>query len=184
MFDYDPYALLDPVPSFALASADLVDGGPVPTAQYGAGAGGSDTSPRLSWSGAPEGTRGYAVTCFDPDAPTGSGYWHWAAYNLPADCLELPADAGRPGSHLLPEGAVTLPNDARVRGFVGAGPPEGTGVHRYIFVVHALDVDRLEIDPEMPPAVLGFTMHFHTLARAILTVHGEFGGADAAPSHA
>lgn len=177
MFDYDPYAQLDPVPSFIVESDDLDPDLPLKAPQYGEAAGGSDTSPHLAWSEVPEGTKSFAVTAFDPDAPTGSGFWHWAVFNIPADVRTLPTGAGSPDSGALPAGAVTLPNELRQRSFTGATPPEGTGEHRYFFVVHAVDVESLEIDPESTPAVLGFNLHFHTLGRAILMGLGEYGGA-------
>lgn len=179
MFAYDPYTLLDQVPAFTVESDDIADGAPLPRAQYGADAGGDDRSPHLRWSGFPEGTKSFAVTCFDPDAPTGSGFWHWAVTNIPADVTELAAGAGAPagspGSEELPASALTLPNELRLAQFVGAGPPEGTGVHRYIFVVHAVDVPALDLDPQSTPAVLGFNLHFHTLGRAVLAATGAFG---------
>ncbi|MGG7507290.1 YbhB/YbcL family Raf kinase inhibitor-like protein [Plantibacter sp. YIM 135249] len=175
MFAYDPYTLLDPVPEFTVESDDIADGSPLPRAQYGADAGGEDRSPNLRWSGFPEGTKSFAVTCFDPDAPTGSGFWHWAVANIPAEVTELQTGAGAPGSSALPPSALTLPNELRLAQFVGAGPPEGTGVHRYIFVVHAVDVPHLDLDPQSTPAVLGFNLHFHTLGRAILAATGAFG---------
>lgn len=176
--DYDPYARLDPVPCFALTSEDFVDRGPFAAAQYGAEAGGLDRSPQLTWSGAPEGTKSFAVTVFDPDAPTGSGFWHWAVADLPASVSSLPAGAGDPGGK-LPGRAVTLPNEVRLRHFVGATPPAGTGTHRYFVVVHAVDVVALDLDPDATPAVLGFHLHFHTLGRAILVGLAHFGGATA-----
>lgn len=174
--DYDPYARLDAVPSFALSSDDVVDGQPLPAALFGSDAGGADRSPQLTWNGAPEGTKSFAVTVYDPDAPTGSGFWHWAVANLPASTTSLEAGAGSEGGS-LPEGATVVKNELRLPTFVGATPPEGTGVHRYFVVVHAVDVERLELDPEGTPAVLGFNLHFHTLARAILVGTAEFGGA-------
>jgi Raf kinase inhibitor-like YbhB/YbcL family protein len=172
--DYDPYARLDPVPSFPLTSEDVVHGEPLPAALYGAGAGGGDRTPQLTWSDPPAGTKSFAVTVYDPDAPTGSGFWHWAVADIPASVTSLAAGAE------VPEGAVVLPNELRQRGFTGATPPQGTGVHRYFFVVHAVDVESLGVDPDSTPAVLGFNLHFHTLGRAILVGTGEFGGADAA----
>ncbi|MGN6444550.1 YbhB/YbcL family Raf kinase inhibitor-like protein [Amnibacterium sp.] len=171
--DYHPYARLDPVPSFPLTSDDVVDGQPLPAAMFGASAGGRDRSPQLSWSDAPAGTKSFAVTMYDPDAPTGSGFWHWAIADIPASVTSL--DAGAPA----PEGAVVLRNELRERGYTGATPPEGTGVHRYFVVVHAVDVESLGIDQEATPAVLGFNLHFHTLGRAILVGTAEFGGAGA-----
>src|SRR6476619_5639661 len=103
--DYDPYARLDPVPSFSLTSTGVSHGQPLRAARYGAGAGGDDVAPPLSWSGAPAGTRSYSVTVFDPDAPTGSGFWHWAVANIPADVTSLESGAGSEGG-TLPEGAT------------------------------------------------------------------------------
>jgi len=176
--DYDPYARLDPVPAFTLTSEDILDGQPLKADQYGSGSDGQDLSPQLSWEGAPEGTKSYAVTVYDPDAPTGSGFWHWAVANLPATVTSLPAGAGSPDGS-LPDGALVLPNELRLKQYSGATPPQGTGVHRYFVVVHAVDVPKLELDPESTPAVLGFNLHFHTLGRAILVGTGEFGGAAA-----
>ena len=177
MAQNDPLARFGAVPLFALTSTDMTDGAPLAAAQYGPGSGGRDLSPHLEWSGFPAGTKSFAVTVYDPDAPTGSGFWHWAVFNLPADCTSLPAGAGSPDGRLLPQGAVTLPNEGRQPAFVGAGPPAGTGTHRYQFIVHAVDVARLDIDPDSTPAVLGFNLHFHTLARAVLEATGAHGGA-------
>lgn len=172
MFSFDPYAELATLKSFAplaVTSADVRDGEPLAKPQWGTGSGGSDTSPQLSWSAGPAGTLSYAVTCFDPDAPTGSGYWHWAVYNIPSTVTSLVANAGAPDGLHLPAGAVTLPNEERLTSYLGAGPPPTTGVHRYIFAVHALDVDYLDLDPQSTPAVLGFNVHFHGLARGTIT---------------
>lgn len=175
--DIYPYALMREVPSFTLTSTDIQDGEPLPAEVYAAGAGGADQSPQLSWSGFPEGTKSFAVTCYDPDAPTGSGFWHWAVANIPASVTSLPTGAGAPGGELLPQGALTLPNETRAPSFHGAAPPEGTGVHHYWFAVHALDLEHIDIDPEATPAVLGFMMRDNTLARAIIVASGEFGEA-------
>ncbi|GGH34756.1 YbhB/YbcL family Raf kinase inhibitor-like protein [Microbacterium album] len=163
MFSYDPYAELATLRDFApltLTSDDIAHDQPLPRAQWGSAMGGSDTSPQLSWSGAPEGTKSFALSCFDPDAPTGSGFWHWAVYDIPADVTSFPAGQTPAG--------ITLRNEAGTRGFIGAGPPPGTGVHRYFFVVDALDVEHLDITEDATPAVLGFHRHFHSLARGIL----------------
>ena len=132
------------------------------------GAGGDDRSPELNWTGAPSGTQSYAVTLYDPDAPTGSGFWHWAVYNIPAAVTGLPANAGDPDARLLPPGAITLPNEARMPRYIGAAPPPGNGEHRYFFTVSALDVPSLELDPGSTPAVLGFNFLGHILGRAQL----------------
>ena len=130
-------------------------------------AGGKDVSPQLSWSGAPEGTKSFTVTMYDPDAPTASGFWHWAVFNIPASVTELASGAGD-GSG-LPEGAVTLKGDGGVKQFLGAAPPPGHGPHRYYFAVHALDVEKLDVPEDATPAFLGFNMFGHTLARAVIT---------------
>jgi Raf kinase inhibitor-like YbhB/YbcL family protein len=174
MVDDDPYARLAPVPRFALTSEDITDGRPLPVAQRAASLGGSDSSPHLAWSDFPAGTKSFAVTCYDPDAPTGSGFWHWAVYNIPVSAVSLPSGAGDAGGTLLPAGAVTLPNEYRLTRYSGAEPPEGTGVHRYYFVVHAIDVDHLDLPEGSTPAVLGFNLHFHTVARAILMATAAF----------
>lgn len=172
----NPYALMREVPVFTLTSTDIQHGEPLPSEIYAAHGGGSNQSPQLSWADFPEGTKSFAVTCYDPDAPTGSGFWHWAVANIPASVTSLARDAGVSGGELLPEGAITLPNEMRDPAFTGAAPPEGTGVHHYWFAVHALSVERLEIDPQSTPAVLGFTMRDVTLARAIIVATGEFQG--------
>ncbi len=161
----DPYERFGAVPSFTVTSEDVADGHPI-AAPFRAS--GGNVSPQLSWSGFPEGTKSFAVTIHDPDAPTGSGFWHWAVYNIPADVTSLERGAGSADGS-LPAGAVQLKNELRQPGYTGAEPPEGTGVHRYHVVVHAVDVDRLDLDPESTPAVLGFNLHFHTLARGVIT---------------
>lgn len=165
----DPLERFGAVPLFTLTSDDIADGRPLARAQWGAGGGGGDVSPQLAWSGFPAETRSFAVTIHDPDAPTGSGFWHWAVFNIPAEVTALAAGAGAEGGAGLPQGAAMLSNELRSKSFTGAGPPPGTGTHHYHVVVHALDVDRLDLDPESTPAVLGFNAHFHTLARAVLT---------------
>ncbi|MBO1901397.1 YbhB/YbcL family Raf kinase inhibitor-like protein [Leucobacter weissii] len=173
----DPYASMRQVPHFEVTSADIQDGEPLPAEIYGFDSGGQNRSPQLAWSGFPPETRSFAVTCFDPDAPTGSGFWHWAVANIPAGVTSLPANAGDPSRGLLPEGAITLPNELRAAEFVGAGPPEGTGVHHYWFVVHALGVERVDIDPQATPAVLGFLFRDAVLARGVLVATGAYGQA-------
>lgn len=177
----NPYAGMPEVGSFTLISADIQDGEPLPAEVYAEHAGGSNRSPQLSWADAPAGTKSFVVTCFDPDAPTGSGFWHWAVANIPAGVTALPAGAGSPagspGNELLPSGAITLPNEQREPAFTGAAPPEGTGLHHYWFVVHALNVEQIDIDPEATPATLGFMMRNAVLARAIIVATGEYGQA-------
>jgi Raf kinase inhibitor-like YbhB/YbcL family protein len=168
----NPYDFLPQVPGFAVSSSDLTDGEvmPMPHVSGVMGAGGEDRSPQLSWSGFPEGTRSFAVTIYDPDAPTASGFWHWAVANIPASVTELPGGAGDKDTPTLPDGAVQLRNDGGFAGYVGAAPPSGHGPHRYFVVVHAVDTETLDVDADTTPAVLGFNLFFHTLARATLTV--------------
>jgi Raf kinase inhibitor-like YbhB/YbcL family protein len=162
----DPYPLLPAAGSFTLNSSDITD--QVQLGEEFTYSGGN-RSPQLSWSGFPEGTRGFAVTCFDPDAPTPSGFWHWVLVGLDAGTTELARDAGAVGGANLPAGAFHARNDFGEHGYGGAAPPPGDQVHRYFFVVHALDVDKLDVDENASPAVVSFNLAFHTLARAILT---------------
>ncbi|HWG99971.1 MAG TPA: YbhB/YbcL family Raf kinase inhibitor-like protein [Pilimelia sp.] len=165
----DPYDLLPPVPSFTLASDDLRDGNPMDVRHADAGVGGDNLSPQLSWSGFPDATRGFAVTCLDPDAPTGSGFWHWSLVNVPVGATSLARGAGT-ADRDLPSGAFSVRNDWGRHGYDGAAPPAGDRPHRYIFAVHALDVARLDLTPDATPALVGFNLVFHTLARATLRV--------------
>jgi Raf kinase inhibitor-like YbhB/YbcL family protein len=170
-----PYEFLPEVPSFTVTSSDLSDGEPMPLPQVSGvfGAGGDDLSPQLSWSGFPAETKSFAVTCFDPDAPTGSGFWHWAVFDIPAGVTDLPAGAGGPDGADLPAGAITLRGDAGVARYIGAGPPPGHGPHRYVFAVHAVDVETLGLDAGATPAFLGFNLFGHTLARAVIVATHE-----------
>jgi Raf kinase inhibitor-like YbhB/YbcL family protein len=169
----DPNWNLPDVETFSLTSPEFGPGDQLPVWARGSGPGAENRSPTLAWSGAPAATRSFAVTLYDPDAPTGSGYWHWAVYNIPASVTALPADAGNPDAHLLPDGAITLPNEARTERYRGAAPPSGHGPHRYIFTVTALDVASLDVPAGSTPARLGFIMRDHVIGRAQLTGMAE-----------
>ncbi len=167
----DPYAHLPQVESFTVTSSDVADGQPLRPAQLSAVfgvPGGQDLSPQLSWSGFPAGTRSFAVTMYDPDAPIPSGFWHWAVHDIPADVTSLPTGAGSPDGALLPAGAIQLPVDGGLVQYVGAAPPEGHGPHRYFIVVHALDCETLGVAAGNTPTVQGFSMFGHTLGRAMI----------------
>jgi Raf kinase inhibitor-like YbhB/YbcL family protein len=168
-----PYSKSAPVPSFEVASETVADGARFSPPQW-SGAfgvpGGQDASPQLSWSGFPAGTRSFAVTMFDPDAPIPSGFWHWGLVDIPAGVTSLPTGAGSPDAD-LPGAAFHIPMEAGMRQYIGAAPPAGTGRHRYFIAVHALDVDSvrdLGVDENTNLAVFHFTVRDHTLARAVM----------------
>ena len=162
----DPYDALPKVPAFTVESDDVTDGEPLATDFLHPSAGGGDVSPHLRWHGHPAETRGFTVTCFDPDAPTHSGFWHWVLVGLPATTTELARGAGAPGD--LPPGAFHVRSDWGPAAYGGASPPPGDRVHRYCFAVHAVDTDDLGLDPSVSPAVVGFNLTFHTIARAVI----------------
>lgn len=166
----NPYEDLPALASFRLTSTDVTDGQPLALAQVSGmmGAGGSDTSPQLSWSGFPEDTKSFAVTVYDPDAPTAAGFWHWAVADIPVTTTSLPSGAGDAEGSGLPAGAVQLRNDASLTGYIGAAPPAGHGVHHYYIAVHALDVASLDLSEGATPAYLGFNLFTHGLARAVI----------------
>jgi Raf kinase inhibitor-like YbhB/YbcL family protein len=164
----DPYADLPPVPSFDLESRLVADGETMTIAQRGGifGSGGQDTSPDLTWSGFPDETESFIVTMYDPDAPTPSGFWHWAIINIPASVTSLAAGAGE-GDQTLPEGSTHLVNDAGLRRYIGPEPPPGDP-HRYFIVVSALDLPEAGVAATATPALALFQTLANTVARAML----------------
>ncbi|WP_026927201.1 YbhB/YbcL family Raf kinase inhibitor-like protein [Granulicoccus phenolivorans] len=174
-FTNSPFANLNQVEIFQLTSSDIADGQPL-SGRYLSGRmqipGGQDVSPQLSWWGFPAETKSFAVTMYDPDAPTQGGWWHWAVCDIPAAVTELPTDAGNPEKNLLPEQALALNNDAGFPGYLGCAPPAGHGPHRYFFVVHAVDVESLGLPASATPNMLGFNLFFHSIGRA--TLQGTF----------
>jgi Raf kinase inhibitor-like YbhB/YbcL family protein len=156
--------------AMSLTSPDIKPGGKIADEQVYKGPGwdctGGNVSPALSWSGAPKGTKSFAVSMYDPDAPTGSGFWHWYVADLPAETTGLPKGAGSGTG--LPAGAIQVRNDFSLTGYGGPCPPPGQP-HHYRITVYALDVDKLGIDANASPAVVGFNVHGHTLAKATIT---------------
>ncbi|HEY4101486.1 MAG TPA: YbhB/YbcL family Raf kinase inhibitor-like protein [Gemmatimonadales bacterium] len=157
--------------AFVVTSTDVHTRDPIGSAQVFSGMGctGSNISPALQWHGAPAKTRSFAVTVYDPDAPTGSGWWHWVVYNIPATAKGLPTGAGDPAKHLLPAGASQGNTDFGTAGYGGPCPPAGDKPHHYIFTVYALDVPSLEIPAGSTAAFVGFNLHGHTIAKASMT---------------
>jgi Raf kinase inhibitor-like YbhB/YbcL family protein len=132
----------------------------------GFGCEGRNISPALKWTGAPKDTKSFAVTVYDPDAPTGSGWWHWVVYNIPAGTTELPEGAGSADGKGLPAGAVQGRTDFGAPGFGGACPPKGDRPHRYIFTVFALKTDKLDLPADASAALVGFMINANRLGEA------------------
>jgi hypothetical protein len=153
---------------FTVTSPDIHNGATIPTTHVFSGCGGGNQSPALSWSGEPKGTESFAVTIYDPDAPTGSGWWHWTVVNIPASVHSLPENAGVANSTTLPSGAVQGRTDFGFSNYGGPCPPKGDTPHHYIITVYALKVPGLKIDAQSSGATVGFNLHFATLAKATL----------------
>ena len=170
----DPYELLPQVPSFTVVSNDVRHGEPKPDTFAHSSVGGANLSPHLSWSGFPAATKSFAVSCFDPDAPTPSGFWHWNLVNIPVSVTELAQGAGDPANDN--ETTFSVRSDYGTKGYGGAAPPAGDRPHRYFFAVHALDVEKLDVTPDVSNAVVAFNLVFHTLARAVIVPTFEVKG--------
>lgn len=157
--------------TFTLKSNDL--GGQMTNRQFASsfGCSGDNVSPELSWENAPAGTQAFAVTIYDKDAPTGSGFWHWVVYNIPPTINELKADAGNFSQKNLPAGAVNGANDAGAPGYVGACPPPGAP-HEYLITVYALK-SKLTLDKSASAAYIGFMLSANTLAKASIVAYGQ-----------
>lgn len=165
------YDYLPPASAFQLRSTTVHDGQPLPVAQMSGikgVPGGRDRSPQLSWNGYPPGTKSFVVSMYDPQAYTGSGFWHWVLADIPAATTDIPEGAGAVRSRHLPAGAFQLGCDAGTPQFFGAAPPPRSGVHEYRITVTALDVERCGVDATASAALLGFTIAPHTLARAVI----------------
>jgi Raf kinase inhibitor-like YbhB/YbcL family protein len=156
------------VTSNSFKDGDYLGADHILSADFGFGCAGGNKSPHLAWSGAPPGTKSFAITCYDPDAPTGSGFWHWLMVNIPANVTELPLDAGSPKSPKLPSGALQTRTDFGAPGYGGPCPPQGDHPHRYLFTVFAVGADKLPVVADTSAAVVGFQLNFNTLAKAAI----------------
>jgi Raf kinase inhibitor-like YbhB/YbcL family protein len=160
-----------PAGKFTLASKEVAEGKQIPLDHVfgGMGCTGKNGSPSLSWSGAPAGTKSFALTMYDPDAPTGSGWWHWVVYNIPASASSLAAGAGDAAKKLLPAGSVQGNTDFGAPGYGGPCPPVGDKPHHYIFTLYALKADKLDLPAGATAAYVGFNIHANVIAKATFT---------------
>jgi Raf kinase inhibitor-like YbhB/YbcL family protein len=161
--------------TFTLTSDDIAHGEFMDKKQEfnGFGCTGSDISPNFKWSNAPAGTKSFAITVYDPDAPTGSGWWHWQVVNIPVNVTKLSAGAGSAKENLLPKGSLQILNDYGVRGFGGACPPKGHGKHRYRFSVHALSVETLDLPESASGALTGYMINANKIESATIEAFFE-----------
>jgi len=162
------------IPAFSgtltISSKDITEGEFMSKAQEfnGFGCSGDDLSPHLTWSGIPKGTKSFAITAYDPDAPTGSGWWHWQVVNIPKTVTELNTGGGSTKEALAPQGSTQIKNDFSVRGFGGACPPVGHGIHHYRFTVHALSVEKLTLPEDASGALTGYMINANTIESSTL----------------
>lgn len=169
----DPLWRQRELPPIEFTSPDFEHGGQLPQWARMSNMGGENRSPELRWSGVPAEAKSLVLSMYDPDAPTGSGFWHWAVFNLPPETTGLPRGAGDPAAGMLPAGAVMLKNERGLPGYIGAGPPSGHGPHRYFFILTAVDVPGFDLGPDTSPAILGFQANFAGLARGVLMATSE-----------
>lgn len=151
--------------NFTLSSHDIASGEMMNKAQEfkGFGCDGGDLSPHLKWSNAPKGTKSFALTAYDPDAPTGSGWWHWQVINIPVNVSEIPTGAGHGKNNTMPAGSMQIENDYGSASFGGACPPEGHGIHHYRFKIHALSVEKIELPANASGALAGYMINANTI---------------------
>ena len=157
--------------TFTLKSKDI--GGQMTLQQVlnGFGCTGQNLSPQLSWENAPAETKSFAVTIYDKDAPTGSGWWHWIVFNISATNTELKQGAGDASKNILPKGAIQSQTDFGQGGYGGPCPPEGDKPHQYVITIYALKTDNLGLDAKASPALVGFYLNGNTLAKASIVAY-------------
>lgn len=163
----DPNWKLPDVPTFTLTSPDFTNGTTMPSWVRGAAVGGEDRSPELRWSGQPDKAASYVLTVYDPDAPSGSGFWHWTLTNIPGTATSIARGAGTDDS-LLPAGATRHKNEYGTDVFLGMAPPAGHGPHRYFYTLSALDIPTLDVPSDASPAIVGLRLRQHIIGRAQL----------------
>ncbi|MEO1054761.1 MAG: YbhB/YbcL family Raf kinase inhibitor-like protein [Bacteroidota bacterium] len=157
--------------TFTLSSKDIGGQATLIEEFNGFGCVGENKSPQLSWENAPEGTKSFAITMYDPDAPTGSGWWHWVMFDIPSNVTELVSNAGDVASNLAPEGAIQSITNYGAKGYGGPCPPEGHGIHQYIITVHALKVDKLGLNENTNAATVGYYLWNNTIAKASIVTY-------------
>ncbi|GIZ09018.1 YbhB/YbcL family Raf kinase inhibitor-like protein [Flavobacterium sp. UMI-01] len=157
--------------TFTLKSKEL--GGQATNKQLlnGFGCVGENISPQLFWENAPKGTKSFAITMYDESAPTGSGWWHWIVFDIPANLVELKANAGNPTQKLVPSTVIQSMTDFKTKGYGGPCPPEGSGFHKYLITIHALNTDKLGLDENANPALVGFMLQQHLIEKATLVFY-------------
>ncbi len=165
--------VLTPVFSQGLVLKSNEFGGQITDQQVfnGFGCTGKNISPALEWENAPEGTKSFAITMYDPDAPTGSGWWHWVVFDIPANVHMLKSGAGSTMMDAMPKEAIQSLTDFGGSGYGGPCPPEGHGFHQYVITLHALEVDKLGLDASASPALVGFYLHANTIEKASLVAY-------------